>query len=298
MTPESTAGCRGASFSMGTMWRVRLRRIVCCLANASSPISGVVFATVEIDGDPIHVSEYIADQAQYRRFLSIPGYAAWEGNEEAHGATIDDALKRSKATHGDASASATAGGVASNTSSSEESSRPEFTLTIAQLRRAQASVPAAGELTRDQLNEALSDVKNRAERMLIERELDPLDALAGCVDDVVDAKARAQYRSRLGEIEAELEEARAYNDPGRIARLEADRASLMSELKSTYGLHGRPRRMSDDLEKARKRVREVIVRAFGKMDKELPALAQYLRATIHLGATPVYRPVAPINWDL
>ena len=65
-----------------------MRRIVCCLPNASSPISGVVFATVAIDGDQIHVSEHIADDAEYRRFLSIPGYAAWEGNEEAHGATI------------------------------------------------------------------------------------------------------------------------------------------------------------------------------------------------------------------
>lgn len=71
-----------------------MQRVLCCLPNASSPISGVVFTTVEIDGDPIYVSEHIADDAQYRRFLSIPGYAAWEGNEEAHGATIEIALEK------------------------------------------------------------------------------------------------------------------------------------------------------------------------------------------------------------
>ena len=59
---------------------------------------------------------------------------------------------------------------------------------------------------------------------------------------LLDATAKAAYRARLTELEAELAAAEAGNDPARAARARAEREFLVAELARAVGAGGRPRR--------------------------------------------------------
>ena len=63
--------------------------------------------------------------------------------------------------------------------------------------------------------------------------------------EVLDEQARRAYRARLREIEAELAEAEAANDPGRAERLEEEKERLLDEMRKATGLGGRDRKMGD-----------------------------------------------------
>lgn len=68
-------------------------RLVCTLPNASTSISDVAFATVTLEekAGPVHLSERV-DAEVAERFSATPGFAVWDGDEEAHARTIEDAL--------------------------------------------------------------------------------------------------------------------------------------------------------------------------------------------------------------
>src|SRR5262249_29484860 len=56
-----------------------------------------------------------------------------------------------------------------------------------------------------------------------------------------DDAARRAYRSRLIELDAELDRADRTGDPARAERAETERQTLLAELRRTTGLAGRPR---------------------------------------------------------
>ena len=72
----------------------------------------------------------------------------------------------------------------------------------------------------------------------------------------LDAEARAEYRLRLADLEGEISEAEANNDPERASRALEEREFLLAELRAAVGLSGRPRRLLDPAERARKAVTE------------------------------------------
>src|SRR5690606_41675296 len=68
------------------------------------------------------------------------------------------------------------------------------------------------------------------------------------------APARAAYRKRLIELDAEIAEAESDADPGRIDRLRREHGLLTGEPSGVLGLGGRPRPGGDPAERARKAV--------------------------------------------
>ena len=66
-----------------------MKRVICCRPNASTLISGVVFATT---ADGRHLSAEI-DDATADMFLSIPGYVLDEGHEDEKKAKEQAALE-------------------------------------------------------------------------------------------------------------------------------------------------------------------------------------------------------------
>jgi hypothetical protein len=80
------------------------------------------------------------------------------------------------------------------------------------------------------------------------------------------------------------------------ARLERD--ALVAELTRSVGRGGRPRRLGDDTEKARKTVTARIHRALRLLDVHHPALAGHLRESLHTGTTCSYQPASPLDWQL
>jgi hypothetical protein len=122
----------------------------------------------------------------------------------------------------------------------------------------------------------------------------------GDLGPALDPEARAAYRRRLSELEVELDEARAWADPVRADRLDAERSALIEELARATGLSGRPRRRGDTGERARVAVRKAIAAAIGRIEAVDPSTGWLLRRTISTGAVCRYDPdpARAVRWIL
>jgi adenylate cyclase len=116
--------------------------------------------------------------------------------------------------------------------------------------------------------------------------------------EVVDAQARGQYRSRLVDLEGEISEAEANNDPERAGRTREEREFLIAELGAAVGLGGRPRRLLDPAERARKAVTWRVHDAIDHIEKVHPALGRHLRRSVRTGSFCAYDPAEPTAWRL
>jgi tetratricopeptide (TPR) repeat protein len=117
-------------------------------------------------------------------------------------------------------------------------------------------------------------------------------------DDVLDAQAAAEYRLRIAELDRELDAADLSGDADRGARATAERDFLIRELAAATGLGGRPRRLADETEKARKTVTARIRHAVTRMSDVHPELAEHLAASVQTGTQCVYLPAEAIRWRL
>jgi hypothetical protein len=99
---------------------------------------------------------------------------------------------------------------------------------------------------------------------------------------------------------ADLEEARGFGDDERAARLEEEIDALVGELARAVGLGGRDRPQSSPAERARVNVTKAIRTAIKLIERESPALAVHLTASIRTGRFCSYAPPgeAPPAWRL
>jgi len=120
----------------------------------------------------------------------------------------------------------------------------------------------------------------------------------GDAGEVLDAPARAAYRQRLTDLEAELAEATQWADAGRAARLREEIEFLGEELSSAYGLGGRVRKAGDVADRARKAVTSRIRETIARIGKEHPALGLHLDNAIRTGVFCSYHPDRSPEWHL
>src|SRR5262245_62736952 len=73
----------------------------------------------------------------------------------------------------------------------------------------------------------------------------------GDAGELLDATAKAAYKARLDELQAELDQAEHFGDPGRAATASSERDFLVGELARAVGLGGRDRRAASHAERAR-----------------------------------------------
>lgn len=109
-------------------------------------------------------------------------------------------------------------------------------------------------------------------------------------DPVLDVEARARYRQHLEILDAQLDDAGLSGATDRRDALLAEREALLTELRTATGLGGRPRRLGDEAERARKAVTARIRDTLRKLDALHPALAEHLRASVSTGASCRYTP--------
>jgi tetratricopeptide (TPR) repeat protein len=107
--------------------------------------------------------------------------------------------------------------------------------------------------------------------------------------EVLDATARAAYKRRLGELEAEpsLSEAEAL-----------EREMLLDQLAGAYGLGGRVRRTGSSSEKARSAVTARVRDALKRIAALDPELGRHLSHSVRTGTFCTYAPETPIRWHL
>ena len=117
---------------------------------------------------------------------------------------------------------------------------------------------------------------------------------------LLDAKAREQYRRRIGELREELAEAVQHNDTWRAARLRSELESFRDQIVAAVGLGGRNRKAASHSERARQAVTKAIKAAIAKIRASDASLGRYLATSIKTGNCCAYDPdpVNPISWQL
>jgi hypothetical protein len=122
----------------------------------------------------------------------------------------------------------------------------------------------------------------------------------GDAGEVLDSQAKAAYKRRLDELREEVEEAQAFGDQERIARVQQEIDFLTGEIVSGVGLGGRDRRAASAAERARVNVTRAIKAALQRLSTHHPALGLYLTRTINTGTFCSYTPDIdlPSPWKL
>jgi hypothetical protein len=131
-------------------------------------------------------------------------------------------------------------------------------------------------------------------------EADGLSVRAGTGDAGValDTQAKAEYRSRLEDLRADIEEAEAFNDPERAARAREEMEFIAQELSSAVGLGGRDRRAASAAERARVNVTRALKREIRRIADEDARLGRELSTTVRTGTFCAYEPDPrhPVEW--
>jgi pimeloyl-ACP methyl ester carboxylesterase len=116
---------------------------------------------------------------------------------------------------------------------------------------------------------------------------------------VLDDLAKHAYRQRIAELEADIEEARRWNDLERTARAEGELDALTRELARAVGLGGRDRRAASDSERARVSVTKAVRGAVRRLEDQHPDLGRHLSLAVRTGTFCAYDPDprAPVSWE-
>jgi hypothetical protein len=116
----------------------------------------------------------------------------------------------------------------------------------------------------------------------------------------LDAAARAAYRRRLAELDAELEAADRAGNIERAGRADAERQAVVAELRRASGLGSRPRTASAEAERARVNVTRTLRATIDKLALVAPGCAAHLRASVHTGRACRYQPApgGPSRWHV
>lgn len=116
---------------------------------------------------------------------------------------------------------------------------------------------------------------------------------------LLDEQAKRSYRERLATLELDLDEAMAWSDSLRAAKIREEMDFLVDELASAVGLGGRDRKAASDAERARVNITRAIRSAITRIREHSTALAGHLDATVHTGTFCSYTPDpwAHICWE-
>ncbi|HWA72870.1 MAG TPA: AAA family ATPase [Polyangiaceae bacterium] len=117
---------------------------------------------------------------------------------------------------------------------------------------------------------------------------EPVDT--GDAGELLDERARQDYKTRVRELQAELAEAESFSDLGRAARARAELEFLSAELSRAIGLGGRARRAGAASERARSAVQRRIRSAIERIREQSPELGELLTRTVKTGNECLFLP--------
>jgi tetratricopeptide (TPR) repeat protein len=117
---------------------------------------------------------------------------------------------------------------------------------------------------------------------------------------LLDTQAKREYRARLEDLRADIEEAEEFNDPERASRAREEMAFIAQELSSAVGLGGRDRRAASNAERARVNVTRAVRGAIKRIAAEDASLGRELETTVHTGYFCRYEPDPrrPVTWQV
>lgn len=112
------------------------------------------------------------------------------------------------------------------------------------------------------------------------------DAVAGTAassQPLLDREAVQNYRKHLQRLRSEIDELEPRNDLERAEAMRSEYDWLVTQLAGATGFGGRPRRFSDDSERARIAVGKAIRRALSNISHTDLQIGEHLRQRIHTG---------------
>jgi len=123
---------------------------------------------------------------------------------------------------------------------------------------------------------------------------------AGNSGEMLDGKAKQDYRRRLVELREELEDARELGNEERAEAIESEIDFLAREISRAVGLGGRDRRAGSVAERARLNVTRAIKSALQKISEHDQELGVWLARSIHTGSFCSFaeQKQIRINWKL
>ena len=117
-------------------------------------------------------------------------------------------------------------------------------------------------------------------------------------DELLDRRARLEYKRRIEELQREIEQAESDNDRARSEPARQELDILIEGLVKATGLGGGSRKMTHSAERARTAVTWRIRSAIRKIAAAHPQLGRHLSNSIHTGYFCIYSPEAALSWEL
>lgn len=107
---------------------------------------------------------------------------------------------------------------------------------------------------------------------------------------MLDQAATRQYRRRLAQLRAEIDDLQSSDEDRRAAGARAEHDWLLAQLAGATGIGGRIRRFPDNAERARIAVGKAIRRALTRIADTDPIIGEHLRTSVQTGTRCSYRP--------
>jgi hypothetical protein len=117
-------------------------------------------------------------------------------------------------------------------------------------------------------------------------------------EQMIDKKAKSEYRERIVQLQEDIEEAELMNDAVRSNHLQEEYDQLIDHLSKSLGLGGKLRNVPDQVDKARSAVTWRIRSAIKKIGEVHESLGTHLTASIKTGTFCKYCPERSIPWHL
>jgi hypothetical protein len=122
--------------------------------------------------------------------------------------------------------------------------------------------------------------------------------VASDLGPALDGRAKREYRRRITELRADIDEAEANNDNERAAKHQLELEAILAELRAAVGLGGRDRPQGSSNERARVNSARTIRRGVAALKAALPELGAHLDVSIRTGHQCSYapEPAAGLDW--
>ncbi len=128
-------------------------------------------------------------------------------------------------------------------------------------------------------------------------ELINIPVVYGGDEQVFDQKAKNNYKTKLSQLKADINEAFEMNDSVRAGYLREEYDKIVDHLSSSLGLGGKTRKLDDKIDKIRSTVTLRIRTAIKKIKESHDTLGNHLNNSIRTGLFCAYTPEAETKWN-
>ena len=110
--------------------------------------------------------------------------------------------------------------------------------------------------------------------------------------------ARIRKHIQLQTLKNKLEDAIELNNDEEVAEITDEIEQIKKALNAGRDIHGQPRKVAGNVEKARKAVSKAYHESLKKIEDGHPALGKHFENTLTIGIYCSYKPEKSIHWDL